>query len=170
MAKAFRFRLDTLMRVREIREREAKRRVGAKRAEIARVDAAIRETGAEIARASGGLSTAQQKPELDVAELARERAWIAHLRRIVQQQTALRAALEQEHRQLLEEMRQAHVQLRIIQKLRERRWTAHQHERALREMAESDELARNLLVRRSASDGEPRPFTRGELTVPRAGA
>lgn len=170
MAKAFRFRLDTLMRVREIREREAKRRVGAKRAEIARVEAAIRETGEEITRASGGLSAAQQKPALDVAELARERSWIAHLQRIVQQQTALRAALEQDHRGLLEEMRQAHVQLRIIQKLRERRWAAHQHEQTLREMGESDELARNLLVRRLANDGQPRTRSRVGLTVPRAGA
>lgn len=170
MAKAFRFRLDTLLRVREIREREAKRKVGAKRAEIARVETAIRQTGEEIARSAGGLSAAQQRPALDVAALSRERAWIAYLRRILQQQTALRAALEQEHRQLLEEMRQAHVQLRIIQKLRERRWAAHQREQALREIGESDELARNLLVRRSANDGEHRPFSRGVLIVPRAGA
>ncbi|MFQ5804918.1 MAG: flagellar FliJ family protein [Phycisphaerae bacterium] len=144
MAKRFQFRLETLLRVREIREREAKRKVGAKQAEIARVDRLNQQTTEEISRRRETLREQQQEEVLALEALARERAWIAYLRRTITERLAARAALVRELKALQEELRQARTQKRIIEKLRERRREEYVKDRQRREQAESDELARQL--------------------------
>lgn len=144
MAKRFHFRLQTLLEVRQLREREAKRRVAAKSAEIARVDLLNSQTRSAIASQQEALLTAQQQGRLDPLELQRGRAWIAYLRRTIATRLGQRAALEQELRTLQDELRDARTQTRIIEKLRERRWNEYTHARARREQAEADELARQL--------------------------
>ena len=89
MAKRFTFRLETLLRVRELREREAKRRVGAKHAEIARVDALNRQTVDEITARQAELRD-RQTGALSTDELMRARAWIAYLRRTIVDRRAAR--------------------------------------------------------------------------------
>jgi flagellar FliJ protein len=145
MARRFSFRLQTLLRVRELREREAKRKVGAKQAEIARLDQLNRHTADEISRRQDALRSQQQQPVLAPDVLVRERAWIAYLRRTIVERQALRAGLLKELATLRDELREARTQKRIIEKLRERRWEAYVKDRNRREQAESDELARQLL-------------------------
>lgn len=156
MAKRFTFRLETLLRVREIREREAKRKVGAKQAEIARIDLLNRQTADDITARQAALRGTQHGL-VSAADLIRERAWIAHLRRtIVERQTA-REEFVTHLQDLQETLRHARTQKRVIEKLRERRYAEHQRRNRLREQADSDELARQLHVFESVVAGPPDP-------------
>jgi hypothetical protein len=83
MARRFRFRLQTLLRVRQLREREAKRKVAAKQAEIARLDRLNEQTTEEILRQQEALLAGQRQGQLDPLALQRGRAWIAYLRKTI---------------------------------------------------------------------------------------
>lgn len=146
MAKRFRFRLQTLLRVRELHEREAKRKVGAKQAEIARVDQLNRQTTQEIHARQEMLRHHQQQRTLAPEVLVREQAWIAYLRRTIAERQAFRAGLVKELEQLRQQWQEARVRKRIIEKLRKRRWEEYLQDRNRREQAESDELAQQLHV------------------------
>jgi len=145
MAKRFRFRLQTLLEVRQLYEREAKRLVGEKSAEIARIDRLNRQTVDEITRQQDDLLRAQESGSVDAVGLARGRAWIAHLRKTIAARHTEKAARNEELGELQAKLRDARTQTRIIEKLRERRWDAHRRDTDRREQAESDELARQLL-------------------------
>ena len=145
MAKRFEFRLQTLGRVRELRQREAKRKVAAKHAEIALLDRLNEQTAAEISRQQALLLADQQQGRLDPLSLQRGRAWIAFLRRTIAQRHAQRADLTTQLQELLVAYREARTQMRIIEKLRERRWNEYVHERDRQEQAAADELAQQLL-------------------------
>jgi len=144
VAKPFTFRLDTVRRVRELREREAQRRVAAKQAEIARLDALNAQAARDIASAQHALTATQRGERVDPTALSRGRAWIAHLRSTILQREQQKAALNQELQQLQDVWREARKQLKIIDKLRERRWQAHRRAERKREQAEMDETARRL--------------------------
>lgn len=144
MAKRFQFRLQTVLRVRALREREAKRRAAEKRAELARLDQLDRQTAADIRAQQQALRGLQSGAALNPAELSRGRAWIAHLQRTLAQRQIVRAGLLRELEQRLADWRAARQQLRILEKLRERRWAEYVHDREQAEQAESDELARHL--------------------------
>jgi len=147
VAKRFRFRLDTLLKVRRLREREAKRKVAAKRAEIARLDRLDQQTAQEISRSQAALRQSQQQGSLDLETLVRGRAWIGYLRKTTIERQTLRAALVKELEQFQSEWRQARIQMRILEKLRQRRWDEYVRQRKRREQAEADELAQQLQVR-----------------------
>ncbi len=143
MAKRFRFRLETLLRVRQTREREVRRRLAAKRAEIARLDRLDALAEEEIARTQAAL-VADQQGRIDPVILQRGRVWIAHLRRAMTLRAAQRATLQAQLQQLLAELRQARTQTRVLEKLRERRWAEFRRARERQEQADADELARQL--------------------------
>jgi len=143
VAKRFHFSLETLLRVRDVCEREATRKVGLKQAEIARLDQLNRQTADEISVRQRALRQ-QQQGALTPENLVRERAWIAYLWRTIVERQTQRAALVSELRELQEAWRQARKQKRIIEKLRERRWQQYFKDRKRQEQAESDELARQL--------------------------
>lgn len=152
MAKRFTFRLETLLRVRELREREAKRKVGAKQAEITRLDRLNRQTTDEILRRQDALRE-RQRGSLATDELVRERAWIAHLRRTIGERRTARGELVVQLEELRERMRQARTQKRVIEKLRERRREEYERDRKRREQAESEELAQQLHVFEGVASG-----------------
>lgn len=144
MARRFHFPLDTLLRVRELREREAKRKVGLKQAEIARLDRLDRETAEEILRRQEALG-ARQRGSFTSGDLMRERAWIAYLRRTIYQRQESRRELVKQLDELRKLFLHARTQTRIIDKLRERRWENYVKDRRRREQSEADDLARTLL-------------------------
>lgn len=144
MAKRFRFPLQTLLEVRELREREAKRSVAAKSAEIARLDRLNEDTAAEIVRQQEVLLAAQQQGLLEPLELQRGRAWIAHLRKTIATRQVQRGELVEQLKELQARLREARTQTRIIQKLRERRWNEYVRERNRTDQAANDELAQHL--------------------------
>jgi flagellar FliJ protein len=144
MARRFEFRLQTLLRVRELREREAKRKVAAKSAEIARLDQLNAESQAEISGQLERLGAAQRSGVLDLTRLQRGHTWIAHLRRTIAVRSQQKAGLLEQLRELQDALREARTQTRIIEKLRERRWEAYRRDRSRAEQAELDEVARQL--------------------------
>lgn len=150
LAKRFRFRLETLLRVRELREREAKRSVAGKQAEIAQLDQFDEQAAAEIVRHHQTLRARQETAQLDPQALARERAWIAHLRRMIAQRRVLRAEKLEELAGLQRGLREARTRTRILEKLRSRRYEDHRRKTKRLEQRESDELARRLLVNHSS--------------------
>ncbi len=151
MAKRFQFRLQTLLDVRALHEREARRRVAAKSAEIARLDRLNEQTAAEILRQQEYLLAAQQTGRLDPLELQRGRAWIAHLRKTIGLRQAQKLGLQEELKVLQNRLREARTQMRIIEKLRQRRWNEYVDERDRQDQAAADELAQQLHVRPAAT-------------------
>ncbi|MBI5863247.1 MAG: flagellar export protein FliJ [Planctomycetes bacterium] len=158
MALRFRFRLQTVLRVRELREREAKRKVGAKLAEIAALDHANQQAAAEIARCQRVLLSKQGDQPLNIRDLAASRGWIAHLRRTIVERQIARQALVAELDALRRALAQARTQTRVLEKLRERRLTEWKRAAGVREQNETDEVAQRLLIHQAggwpASDDE----------------
>ncbi|MEW6251418.1 MAG: hypothetical protein AB1716_12280, partial [Planctomycetota bacterium] len=143
MPRRFVFRLETLLRVRELREREAQRKLAARRAELARLDRLNDETARAILRQQAELRAAQGGL-LDPLRLQRGRAWIAHLRRTMTLRQAQRAELVARIDELAAAWREARKQKRMIAELRARRWSEYVLLRDREEQAASDELAQQL--------------------------
>lgn len=144
--RKFAFRLDAVLAVRRLREREAQRKVGAKRAELARLDELDRQTRAEISAEQRRMIGEQAGVRVDAVGLVRGRAWVAHLRRQMLLRHVQRGQLQQELQKLLAELVEARRQTRMIEKLRERRWQEYRRARRIAEQNGSDELARQLLL------------------------
>ena len=144
MAKRFRFRLETLLKVRELREREAKRNVAAKRAEIARLDRLDEQTAEEISRQQATLLSAQQNKSLSTLTLQRGRAWVGHLRKTITLRQIQRQKLVDQLLDLQAIWREERKQMRVIEKLKERRWHEHRKAEQRRERNAEDELAQQL--------------------------
>lgn len=146
MARKFQFRLQTLLRVRELREREAQRKVSRKLSEIAQEDDAIARLESQI-RAHFDACLAEQRCERpDARRILRERAWSAHLQKLSIERQARRSQLLAELDPLRQALRDARVQTRMLEKLRERRLSEYQGQRDRHEQAETDEVARGLLA------------------------
>lgn len=144
MARRFEFSLKTLLKVRRLREREAKRKLAAKRAEIARLERLNEQASEEIIRRQGLLRSGQQEEMLDPAELTRGRAFVGYLRRTIVERQVMIAERITELEGLQNELRSARTQTKVLEKLRERRWQAYVKHRKRAEQAESDERARQL--------------------------
>lgn len=153
MAKRFQFRLETLLRVRRLSEREVKRKVAAKQAEIARIDESSRQARREILSQEDELRSEHSVGKLDVAALSRRRSWIAHLQRTLLLNKQMRLERGRELQAVSGELSQARTQTQIVEKLRQRRWGRYLKDRDRREQAESDEMARQLLYGRQRSAG-----------------
>lgn len=146
MARRFRFRLEAVLDVRRMREREAQRSVAEQRAAIARIDRLNEQTIAAIAAEQDALRSRQNRGAVQPLALAQSRAWIAHLRNTIVQRQPLRAQHVARLSEALEKLRQARVQTRSIEKLRERRWSEYRRQRDRQEQGLMDELARQMLA------------------------
>ena len=143
MAKRFHFPLETLLRVRTLREEEVQRRVAAKQSEIVRLDEADVADRAEIDRAQRELAQAQVGV-VGPSTLARGRTWVAHLHRQIASRAVTRQERQRELAALQQELREARKQTKILEKLRERRHAAWKTTQARREQAATDEIAQQL--------------------------
>lgn len=151
--KRFEFRLETLLRVRRLREQDVQRRFGVKLAEIARVDADNRATAREIDQQQEVLRRRQAEPNVEPLELARGRAWIAHLRKTIVQRRILRESLTRELDAIRDQLRKAQTETKSLEKLRDRRLSEYQNVRERREMALIDEVAQQMYARDSIVPG-----------------
>lgn len=152
MQRRFRFQLETVLRVRELHEREAARKLGAMQAELARTESLLRQTQDELSLRQMDLLAAQSMTAIDALSVTRQRGWIAHLRRALVERQGIRSRLNAELAQLRAAWVAARTQTRILLKLKERRQEAHRRAVDRVDQAESDELARNLLMLREAED------------------
>lgn len=156
MARRFRFRLDTLLRLRRMQERQAQRSVGAARAELAQAERLIRLTDEEIRRQQGALRVEQGGAAPRALTIVRGQAWIAHLRRMSLQQHAMRAAAAQALEQALRRLVEARTRTRTVEKLREQRLDEFRTRIEKREDARLDDLARQM--QDAAGDLAPTPW------------
>jgi len=154
VARRFNFPLETVLNVRRLHEREAKRKLAAKRAELARLDQLDEATRGEIANRQTEILRAQQTGTVDPRDLSRGWAWIAHLRRTMQQRQQVRERELAELAKLQDAFREARRETRVIEKLRERRWTTYKRDRDRHEQAVADEMAQQLHTRKHAESAE----------------
>lgn len=154
MARKFEFRLQTLLRVRALREQEAKRKLGAKQHEVAQAQRAIGALVGQIEQRQDVTREVLHRPHLDSGALARERAWTAHLRHMLAEHYQQRQALLTEVGRLREELRLARTQTRVVEKLRERRWEHYREQVAHTEQVETDDLARDMHSRYATGTGD----------------
>lgn len=150
MAGPFRFRLETVLRVRT-QQRDAQRRVLAKalrnvRTVQRRIDEASQAMRLEVDRTRETRGVAR----LDVAALRGQQLYMARLhRQILEGRLALaekRKIVEQERERLAE----ASKRLKAIEKLRERHWRRYQLQERRMERAREDEIAVQGFMRRRA--------------------
>lgn len=149
MARGFTFRLETLLRVRAVRERDVRRRLATERAELALLNRADDEAQTAIRSQQNsllGLQTgmAIQSGTIRPIELARGRAWIAHLQRDMAERALLRQQRERRILEVQNELREARQQTKMIEKLRERRWGDFAQDRRRREQRETDDVGQQL--------------------------
>ncbi len=152
------FRLHTLLRVRELREREARRRLGAKQAEIARLDAAAAAIRDDVSRQQEAIRAMQRSASPSAGALTSGRAWIAFQRRNLAEQLRLRSQRLEEFGDLRRQWLDARRDTQALQKLRDRQ-AAQERERLRRaEQSALDEVARSVLrIRAAAGDAHAAP-------------
>lgn len=146
--KRFTFPLETLLRVRELREREAKRAVAVRQSELARIDRLSEATRREIHNSHETLRSRQSAGPavlLHPAELARQRAWIAHLQLLLLQQQQMRIDAAQQLAQSISNLNRARTSTKTVEKLKSHRLAAYRKRQNRHEQAASDDLAQQLL-------------------------
>lgn len=146
MAKRFVFRLETVRRVRELREGEAQRALAAHQAKIAQLEQQNAQAQHEIADHQRQLADQQSYTRVDPRELAAGRGYIAHLRTAILIREQQIAEMATELDRLRDVWRGARQQLEIINKLRERRIGAHTKLVQKAEQRDMDEVAQRLHV------------------------
>jgi len=148
MARRFRFHLETVERLRK-QARDAQRRAVADAARaVGTIEERILRLTRQLSDTLDGARDTLRLGRLDLASLRGHelyRGWVH--RRIAESYTELacrRSELDVERAKLVE----ASKQLKVIEKLRERRWRRHLVDVAREEQAASDEAAVQLYLRR----------------------
>jgi flagellar protein FliJ len=141
MAKRFKFRFGTMLKIRKQREDEQKRVVAARLRQIAQVRDQRQALQHQIQAEIDAIRTSQARGAIDIQQVMRHRHWLGHLHKGVLEADArtrfLEARLAQERVVLAEAVKQR----RILEKLRERQWVRYQTEESRRETRENDEMS-----------------------------
>jgi len=147
MARRFRFRLETVRKLRQ-RALEQRRRTVAEAVQaVARIDKRIGHLNHQLQETVSHARHVQQEGRIDVRSLSGyefHRGWL--LRKIVDFETELvekRAVLETERCKLTD----AWKHVRVIEQLRDKQWRRHLSELARDERALADEAALNVYLR-----------------------
>lgn len=141
MPKKFKFRLETILKVRRITADEKKRRVASR---LRQIDACQRRASAareHISEQFGRAHLSQQQPRLDVSLMSRQRYWIAHLQRELLESQHHIVELERRLSDERAELVEASTRVRILDKLREQQQRQHNEALGRTEQQEADELA-----------------------------
>jgi len=140
MAKRFRFRFDTMLKIRQQREDQHKRIVADRLRQIARGRGQIEAIEGQIRDELDAIRVGQGAGTIDIQQVMRHRHWLGHLHKASLEAEArlrtLEARLSQERAQLAEAVKQR----RILEKLKERQHERHRAEEERRETRESDDM------------------------------
>ena len=141
MARRFRFRFETMLKIRRQREDEQKRVVAEKVRQMTQTREQIEALARQIQEETDAIRVSQATGAIDIQQVMRHRHWIGHLHKgVLDAQGRLRfleARLAQERAVLTEAVKQR----RILEKLKERQWQRHRDQEQRTETRESDELA-----------------------------
>jgi len=153
MAKRFRFRLETIRRVRKQAEDAQKRLVAHKLQEVVQTRSKIDGINEALRAESDSIRFSQGAGVLDVPMLRYRQFYLTSLRnRLFEMQESLltrNKALNIERKKLAE----LSAKRKALDKLREKRWQAHQEALRRQEQTETDEVAVMRFVRSAASVG-----------------
>ncbi|MGE3180876.1 MAG: flagellar export protein FliJ [Phycisphaerae bacterium] len=143
MAKRFHFRLQPLLRAREIRAQECERALAEILTRIADLDELDREADVEIAQQRDFAATIAGAV-LSPVDMIRRRAWVGHLQRLKMERAQMRQDLQAKAARAREKYISARRATRVLEKLRERGLEEYRHALRRREQARMDEVAQQL--------------------------
>jgi flagellar FliJ protein len=145
--KKFRFRLETVLKLRQMAEDQQKRVVGELLSEIHRrqeeavtLDSALRGAGAELKERNG-------EGQIDLRWLGHYQSYVSHVRSCIAEIIESVAELQQKVAEARAELAEAAKQTRIIEKLKERRKQRYDDDLTRAEMREQDEVATKNFLR-----------------------
>ncbi len=148
MPRRFQFRLKAVQRFREQVRDEQRRVVAEKVRQVGTVERHVAAFTGELERAVGESRDSQAPGRIDVASARDRHLYRGWLRRNVSdtltELTAKQTALAMEQARLAETSKQ----LRVIEKLRDRRWREYRTEVSREEQAAMDEAAASQFLRR----------------------
>lgn len=147
MAKRFRFRLETVLKIRKQREDEAKRVVAERLRRIADVGNDIDSMRSQISSEIKSFRQSHASGRIDTARISNHRHWLIHLDQNVLASKSHLGELEAELAQERVALGEARKQVRVLEKLEERQRARHAKELNRAEALESDEIGNNLYLR-----------------------
>ena len=161
MARSFVFRLETVLELRALRERQQRRKLAQTCAALARMQAQVQRLTRQRRREQQDLAAAQSAGRGDPQSWLRRRAWISQLARQIEawEQRCEQAAAEVDRQRAV--WRQKRNELRALQRLRQRRFENWRKNALRRAQCEQDEVAQQLHMRKSALLGMPSGAGRG---------
>jgi flagellar protein FliJ len=145
--RKFEFRLQPVLRARELAEQQVQRKFATVSAEIGRLDRLDALAAAEIRARQSALLGRQRDVRLDTAPLSAERAWINRLRFGILERSGQRRELQDRVQILRAELVAARTKTRVLERLKERRRAEHDEGCARWEQTQMDEVAQQLYVR-----------------------
>lgn len=148
MAKRFAFRLEPLLTVRRAYEAEQQRVVAENVRQVQQCIAELANLRGKLSETVGEARRARRRQQMDIGTELQEQRWRAHLkRRIVSQEEEVKTR-EQSLAEARGELARRSMEVKAIEKLRERRLDEHRREVQREERIESDELATQMFIRR----------------------
>lgn len=154
MAKKFHFRLQPLLRVRELKQRECERALAEVMTAIADLDDMDREADVEINNQRAATTTLATK-SVDPTDLSRRREWLGHLQRLKMERALTRQELQAKAAVAREKYIAARQATKALEKLRENKFDAFRREQTRTEQSRMDEVAQQLqFVRPWGADDE----------------
>lgn len=139
--KKFRFRLQTLLRLRRQQEDEKKRAVGVLLTRINEFQQQAVQMAADIKREGENLKQQYQHGTLEMDWIAHYHRYVNHIRQSIQQRVQTIAQVQQQLAQARGELADAARQTKILEKLREKQKDRFDAELNRRERVQQDEIA-----------------------------
>ena len=149
MAKRFVFRLEPLVTVRKAKEAEQQRVVAER---VRRAQQCINELATlreKLSQTVGEARRTRRRRRMYIGMELQEQRWRAHLKRRIALQEEKLAVQGQSLAEARRELARRSMELKVIEKLRQRRLEEYRQEVQREERIDSDELATQMFIRRS---------------------
>jgi flagellar protein FliJ len=156
MAKRFIFRLDTLLKLRKRKEDEQRRVVAERLRDVRRCQATITDLRCRISDALAGEREMRLRGSLSVTRVLAEQRWRAHLDRRLAASGQQLTTLEKAHRESQSVLAERSRDVKVLEKLREKRHQAHMMEQERIERIETEEVGMQMYVRDQRALGAAR--------------
>ncbi len=150
MAKRFKFRLATVLKIRKQREDAAKRVVADRLREVGQVQGEIDSLQDQILRELGMFRESHATGRIDVTQIARHRHWLIHLDQGVMLARTRLGELQDQLSGDRAALAEARKQVRVLEKLEERQYERYMKDLNRAETRELDEIGNIVHLRQRA--------------------
>ncbi|MBN1345966.1 MAG: flagellar export protein FliJ [Phycisphaerae bacterium] len=151
MARRFKFRLETVLKIRKQREDAAKRVVAERLRQVAAVQDETAALQRQMDQEIAGFRQSHSAGRIDITVTRRHRHWLIHLDQGI---LMAHGRLAELHRALAGDraiLTEARKQVRILEKLEERQRERYRQELTRDEARENDEIGNALYLRQKAA-------------------